>query len=187
MEEPITLFERLALSQVSSHLEPADSDHIGDIERVTALGFAGSLGSMLIRLKGANDPLCYEPAVETLVSRLYWIGKRQKWSTGTGQQRLYRVAREAVRFYMFDQCPTCGGRGKLAHSYTGPAEDDAGQVCPACGGSGKAHRNVQKRAGTIFEPGDIPQRLEAMLDAADAILMRAELQATGISRAKLAR
>ena len=75
----------------------------------------------------------------------------------------------------------------LAHSYSGPQEDEAGQVCGVCGGSGKAARNVQKRAGAIFEAGDIPRVLEAMLDEADAILGRAELSATGICRAKLAR
>ena len=175
------LFESLALAQISGHLSPKET--ICDIDRVTALGFAPRLGSYLIRLKAANDAASYIAAVRMLSSRLYQMGIKNRWGH---MARMQRVAQESVRFYLFDMCKTCEGRGKLAHSYSGPqADDDAGETCPTCSGSAKADRNVRGRAAAIYVPGDIPSRLEKILDAADGIVGRSERIATGISRWKL--
>ncbi len=177
--------ERLSLAQISDDLAPRPDESISDLDRVTALGFAPRLGSLLLRLKNTNDAVCYNPALEMLIGRLMWQGRRQKWSGGRDNWRYKRVATESISFYLRDWCKTCEGRGQLAHSYSGPQDEDAGTICTSCGGSAKAYRDVPKRAGTIFEHGDIPQRLEQMLDAADAILGRALIAASGISRSKL--
>lgn len=177
-----TLTETLALSQISSDLAPSGEDAQHAIERVTALGFAPRLGSLLIRLKGANDAPSYNAALQLLVTHLNQIAKRKNWGH---PNRIERVANEALRFYLLDMCTECDGRGILAHSYSGPAEEDAGNICPGCHGTTKASRDIRKRAGAIFKAGDIPSRLEAILNEADAILGRAERIATGVSRTKL--
>lgn len=181
-----TLFETLALSQLSDSLGPRADDVQTDIDRVTALGFAPTLGSLLIRLKGGNDYKCHAEAVELIASRLFTIGSRPRNQWGH-MDRMRRVASDAVRFYLLDMCNTCEGRGKLAHSYSGPQEEDAGMLCDTCGGTGKAARNVPGRARAIQQPGEIVARLETMLDEADGLIERAARLATGISRAKLAR
>lgn len=182
MTEAPTLQERLALAQISSHLGSAQDERQTPVDRITALGFAPRLGSLLIRLKGANDRQSYIDALDLISTRMFQLAQKHRWGH---MERCRRVSNEALRFYIFDMCTTCGGRGVLAHSYSGPADDDAGAVCPGCGGSAKAHRNVQERAGSIFKLGDIPNRLEKMLNEADAIIGRAERIATGISRWKL--
>lgn len=175
-----TLFERLALAQVSSHLSPRET--VCDIDRITALGFAPKLGSLLIRLKGANDAASYTEAKELIAQRLYTTGQRKGWGH---IERMRRVADESLRFYIFDMCKTCEGRGQLAHSYNGPADEDAGAICPTCSGTAKADRNVRGRAASILVKGEILGRLERILDAADGLLGHAERIATGTSRWKL--
>lgn len=176
------LFERLALSQISSDLEPSIDDRHTAIDRVTALGFAPIMGSLLIRIKGGNDGASYRQAHELMMWRLSIRDTKRNWSN---PNRTSRVVSEALRFYVFDMCKTCEGRGQLAHSYTGPADDEAGAICPSCSGTTKAPRDVSGRARSIFQRGDIPARLEVMLDEADALIGRCERIATGVSRWKL--
>ena len=177
-----TLAEKLALAQISSHLGESASNRQMPIDRVCALGFAPKLGSLLIRLKGANDAPSYNEAKQLIAERLFHIGRRKNWGHFA---RMLRVADASLHFYILDMCKTCEGRGQLAHSYSGPADEDAGNVCPSCGGSAKASRNAKERATAIMKPGEIPARLAEMLDAADGIVERAARIATGISRWKL--
>ena len=175
-----SLVERLALAQISSHLGKGERQM--PIDRVCALGFAPKLGSLLIRLKGANDAPSYGEAKNLIADRLLQIGKRKNWGPYPG---MLRIADAALTFYLFDMCKSCEGRGQMAHSYSGPADEDAGNVCPSCGGSAKASRNDKERIAALLRPGEIPARLSEILDAADGILERAARIATGISRWKL--
>lgn len=182
MDAPRTLEEVLGLSQISSNLR-FRGEAPSAIDRVTALGFAPALGSLLIRLKVGNDHKCYSEAVELVATRLYTIGRRKNWGH---MGRMRRVAAEAIRAHLLDMCRGCGGRGFIPRNYgPGSREDDAGDICRECGGTGKAPRNVQNRARAIFQPGDIPTRLEAMLDEADGVVERTARLAMGVSRAKL--
>ena len=175
------LFESLALAQISGHLSPKET--ICDIDRVTSLGFAPVLGSLLIRLKGGNDAASYIPARQLIADRLYNIGRRKNWGD---IKRMERVADEAIRFWLVGEiCGACGGRGVIPHAYTGEREDDAGTTCGKCSGTGKADRDALGRAVAMHRPGEIPKRLAEILDAADGILGRAARIATGISRWKL--
>ena len=188
MDNRVTLFEILARSQISRNLRDRNDGLHADIDRVTAIGFAPKLSSYLVRLKGGLDHSVYRETVLLISQRLLQLGKRKAWGGhGCSLARAARVARCSIEFYLLGEiCKECGGRGRMPHSYVGPGDDEAGAVCPSCGGSGKASRNVYSRARAILQAGEIPTRLEAMLDAADGIVSRAQISATGVSRAKLA-
>jgi hypothetical protein len=177
-----SLFETLALSQITDNLGERSDGGTCDVDRVTALGFSPRLGSLLIRLKGANDPKCHADALEMIAGRLLVVGRRKNWGP---LGRMRRVAQAALQHYLVDMCPACSGRGVIPKNYAGPQDDDAGDVCMTCHGTGKAERNLNKRAMAILQPGELPRNLEKMLDHADGMLERAQRMATGISRSKL--
>lgn len=181
MDAPRTLEEVLGLSQISSDLRPREQTSA--IDRVTALGFSDALGSLLIRLRVDLDHRCHAQAVDTVAYRLRTIGKNKGWGH---MGRMQRVAAEAIRYHLLDMCRGCGGRGFVPSKYgPGIRESEEGAVCAECGGTGMAPRNVPGRARAIFQPGDIPKRLEDILEAADGIVGRALRRATGISKTKL--
>lgn len=177
-----TLFERLALSQISGDLGTSPDGRHTDLDRITALGFAPTLGSLLIRIKGGNDHRSYHDAVDLISWRLEQVAKRKKWGHPA---RMKRCAVEALSFYILDMCKTCEGRGVLAHSYSGPADQDAGATCSSCGGTAKASRTSPQRATAILRAGETPRLIQEIIDAADGIVERSARLATGISRGKL--
>ena len=179
-----TLFERLALAQIGSHLGSHLDGRIMPVDHVTALGFSPRLGSLLIRLKAGLDHKSYADAQELIAERLYVLGRRKNWGH---MDRMRRVADAALRFYIMGEiCATCDGRGKMPNSYSGrDVNKQAGEICRACNDTGLAPRNTYGRAVAILVRGEVVSRLEPILDAADGILERAARIATGISRWKL--
>jgi hypothetical protein len=74
-------------------------------DRIGALAFADKLGSLLWRLRWANDAAAFEPAVELLAKRCR--GRRAT----DGRRHLVAVCRLALEEWLDDQCRKCGGRG----------------------------------------------------------------------------
>lgn len=98
------------------------------IDRIHALGLSQTLGGLLWRLRWGNDQACYQPTTILLV-RPIWAQPKLRPSGGIGL--CTKVCEAVLHEWLFDACPTCGGRGVTVFTGT----DQVHKSCPACAGT----------------------------------------------------
>lgn len=103
-------------------------------DRIAALGISDALGSLLWRLRWANDHRAFEPAVVELVRRV-----RRK--TRLHAHHVRDVCVIALEEWLDDVCRKCGGRGHIVT----PGTPHARHACPMCAASGtRRHSDVER-------------------------------------------
>lgn len=145
------------------------------LDRVRALAFSDRLGSHLWRLKWAHDAGAYRPAAALLAKRL----RRQH----EPREMVERVAEAALREWLDELCPTCGGRGHAVIEGT----PTAGRTCVPCNGTGlRRYRDADRMRATGLTREQYP-RWEARFARAHSAISAADRRAWGDVAAQLER
>lgn len=163
------VIERYATAAIADDLK--DRGPLSDLHILTAAGLVGvsdTWASSLFRLKYSNDAKEYPSSLEGAESMARTLSFRLKWKTTP--DKIARLAKQTLNYWLADLCPTCLGRGALAIPGTPILED---QPCDQCTGTG---RRKLPQAGNMLE---YAEALLYMLD-------EAERRAGGKMMAKLA-
>jgi hypothetical protein len=105
-----------------------------DVDRVAAMGKTSRLGSLLWRLKFANDPACYKPALYLLAKRL-----------NTSRAILVKLCELAIREWCLPQCDVCQGAREII-------VEDLRIVCKGCEGHGIKRYSDREREAFLGLP-----------------------------------
>jgi hypothetical protein len=105
-----------------------------DVDRIAAMGFTSRLGSLLWRLKYANDHRAYKPAVLVLA-------KKAKSGFPIGM----RLCELALREWCMPQCEVCRGAKEIM-------VEDLRIVCKGCDGIGVRRYTSREREAAAGLP-----------------------------------
>lgn len=107
------------------------------VTRIAAFSRAPRLGTLLWRLKYANDAAAHKPAMLIIASKL------PRHMTQTFRQK---VATAALREWLHDSCRVCNGARELV-------TETLRIACTGCGGHGKHRYSDREREGLLGGPG----------------------------------
>lgn len=135
-----TIYKRHAKAATSSNLK-CDTDH-HDTDVLAAVALSSEFGSLLFRVKFANDPTSYSRMREE------WRWHVKKHAAVMGWPENIRddlVADQSLKYWMNNLCRICGGKGKKKMEFVEILSDDP---CEFCNGTGKAeiqcNRHIKK-------------------------------------------
>lgn len=107
------------------------------LDRIRAFAFSDRLGSLLWRLRYANDHRAFADAVLVLSHRMALPGEARSMRE--------KVAGTAIMEWLDDICRTCQGRGRLVPKNAPVAT----HACTKCNGTGTGHHSDAKRARAL--------------------------------------
>lgn len=125
----VKLAQKYAKATQSSNLK--SDDYHFDTDKLAAVALSGGagFGNLLFRVKFANDATCYVRLAEA------WEGEVSKRSAGWPTHvKPAAVAKAALKYWLNDLCPCCGGKGVRKMEFVDILSDDP---CEVCEGSGK--------------------------------------------------
>lgn len=158
--------QQYARATQSSNLK-SDELHF-DTDKLAAVALSGHLGSMLFRVRYANDAGSYVGLAEAWEWEVKKIAAFDHWPEHI---REATVAKAALKYWLNDLCPSCGGKCLKKHEFVDSLSDDA---CELCEGTGKRPLEVEPR---------IYRYVNEMVGQLDALAIRA----AGVAMKKLAR
>ena len=145
MTDPVSILDRYAQAQHSSHLTPKAKGTKSDLDVLTAAGMTGQrypLGLSLHRLKfGADHAKRAECEAE-----LYKQTRAHMEAQRIRGKAKY-VVQGVLSWWLNDTCQPCAGRGQVEIEGTARL---SGRLCHCCAGSGKREITVQPRAAAKF-------------------------------------
>lgn len=165
----------IATALTSSNLGASDTEERA-IDRILALASADRLGSLLWRLRLANDPGAFKPAVLVLSSRMV----RQ----GEDRAMRERVAAAAILEWLDDLCRNCGGRGRLLPEKGTPVLT---HVCTKCEGTGRHRHTDAARARALGIPLNAAAKWGGRFAKAHALISSADRKTYASVAAQLER
>lgn len=127
----VKLAQKYAKATQSSNLK-SDEFHF-DTDKLAAVALSGEFGALLFRVKYANDHTSYV----RLAEEWEWeVKKRAALSKPPWPVHIKApaVAKAALKYWLNDLCPVCGGKGVKKHEFVDALSDDP---CDICEGSGK--------------------------------------------------
>jgi len=151
----------LATALQSSDLS-SDPNGESALDRILAMAHADRLGSLLWRLRLANDRGSFRPAVLVLTSRM-------QSAKGAMSMRA-KVASVAIMEWLDDVCRHCRGRGYHVIPDT-PVCDHA---CTYCNGSGKQRHSDHARAVGLELDVETTRKWEPHFARAHALIASAD-------------
>lgn len=156
------LAQRYSRATQSSNLK--DDSHHYQTEVLAAVALSSAFGSLLFRVKYANDATSHNALLE-------------KWTVLVEQKSVFRgwpshivpatVAATSLEYWLCDICEHCEGKGYHALAGAPVLSDDP---CKVCKGSGKKPLTCEKRIRDYVE--DMVQTLERMTLHAGSEAMR---------------
>jgi hypothetical protein len=151
--------------------------HETSSDRVKALAHADRLGSLLWRLKDAQDGSAYQPAVNLLAERLCQSRRPEPFSMRQ------RVAEVALREWLDDRCSTCSGRGRVKNL----SSPIATKSCGTCAGTGVRRYSDVERGIALGLPTDNARKWAGRLARASEVIAAAENKTRFVVNAQLER
>jgi hypothetical protein len=156
---------RYARATQSNNLKSDEFHH--DVDSLAAVAMSTELGSMLFRVKFANDATSYVRLAQTWE---WEVKKRAALAQWPIQINDAMVAKASLKHWLNDLCPACTGKGVQKKPFEDALSDDA---CEICEGTGKRPVDCHPR---------IKEYVEQMVFALD----EAAVVAGGQAIAKLA-
>lgn len=151
----------MATALTSSNLG-ADENEERAIDRILALGSGDRLGTLLWRLRLANDHTAFKQAALVLSSRMVRAGEARSMRE--------KVAERAVMEWLDDVCKICLGRGRLVPKNSPVAT----HTCTGCEGTGRARHSDAARARALGIPMPAARKWEARFAKAHALISAAD-------------
>ena len=158
----VKLAQKYSKAIHSSNLKN-DNMHF-DTDALAAVALSSPLGALLFRVKYANDATSYV----RLAQQWEWQVKVHAAKFGWPEHvKDDLVAKAALKFWLNDLCPVCGGKGKQKHEWVETLSD---VDCESCEGTGRrpVDGNVRLRKYVMEMVG----LLESMAIAAGNTAMR---------------
>jgi hypothetical protein len=127
----VKLAQRYAKATQSSNLK--SDDYHFDTDKLAAVALSGGagFGNLLFRVKFANDATSYV----RLAEEWEWeVKKRAALAGWPLHVKEAAVAKAALKYWLNDLCPVCGGKGVRKMEFVDILSDDP---CDTCEGSGK--------------------------------------------------
>ena len=132
------------------------------LDRILAMAHADALGSLLWRLRLANDARSFKPAVFLLMKRM-----RRK---AEPLPMLEKIASAAIMEWLDDLCRTCGGRGNIV-----PKDSPvATHACTVCEGTGRRRHTDFARGRALGLGPDVARKWEARFAMAHSRIAAAD-------------
>ncbi|HQR20061.1 MAG TPA: hypothetical protein PKV98_04300 [Burkholderiaceae bacterium] len=132
------------------------------LDRILAMAHADALGSLLWRLRLANDARSFKPAVFLLMKRM-----RRK---AEPLPMLEKIASCAIMEWLDDLCRTCGGRGNIV-----PKDSPvATHACTVCEGTGRRRHTDFARGRALGLGPDVARKWEARFAMAHSRIAAAD-------------
>jgi hypothetical protein len=133
----VKLAQKYAKATQSSNLK-SDELHF-DTDRLAAVALSGEFGALLFRVKYANDHTSYV----RLAEEWEWeVKKRAALAGWPVHIKEAAVAKAALKYWLNDLCPVCGGKGVKKMEFVDVLSDDP---CDTCEGSGKRPMEAEPR------------------------------------------
>lgn len=132
------------------------------LDRILALAHADALGSLLWRLRLANDARSFKPAVFILSKRMH----RQ----GEARETREKVATCALMEWLDDLCRTCGGRGNIVPKDIPVAT----HVCTVCEGTGRRRHTDFARGRALGLGPEAARKWEGRFAKAHSLISSAD-------------
>lgn len=134
------IIEKYSRATQSSNLRSDEHHH--DVDKLAAVALSSEFGSLLFRVKYANDPTSYVQ----LVKEWEWYVKKRAalagWPMAIDDEA---VAKTSLKYWLNDICPACGGTGHAKEEFQDVLSDEP---CNICEGSGKkpleCNRHIKK-------------------------------------------
>lgn len=154
------IIERYSRATQSSNLRSDEHHH--DTDKLAAVALSSEFGSMLFRVKYANDATSYR----RLGDEWRWYVKKRAALAGWPERiNDAQVADESLAYWLNDLCPVCNGKGFKKMEFVDVLSDDA---CNHCEGSGKKSIEANRH---------IKRYVEEMVTALEGMTIRAGSQA----------
>lgn len=129
----VKLAQKYARATQSSNLK--NDDYHFDTDKLAAVALSGGagFGNLLLRVKYANDVTSYVRLAEAWEWHVKILAATTKpaWPPHV---KADAVAKAALKYWLNDLCPVCGGKGVSKMEFVDVLSDDA---CDHCEGSGK--------------------------------------------------
>lgn len=132
------------------------------LDRILAMSHADRLGTLLWRLRLANDRSAFRPAVLLLSSRM-----ARKHEPRSMREK---VAECAIMEWLDDVCRPCWGRGNIVPKDAPVAT----HVCTTCNGTGRRRHSDAARARALAIGQDAAKKWEARFAKAHAVITAAD-------------
>jgi hypothetical protein len=120
---------RYARATQSNNLKSDEFHH--DVDSLAAVAMSTELGSMLFRVKFANDATSYVKLAQTWE---WEVKKRAALAGWPVHVKDETVAKTSLKHWLNDLCPACTGKGVQKKAFEETLSDDA---CEVCEGGGK--------------------------------------------------
>jgi hypothetical protein len=129
----VKLAQRYARATQSSNLKSDEYHFDTDKLAAVALSNIAGFGSLLLRVKYANDATSYVQLAEAWE---WEVKKRAALARPPWPMHIKEanVAKAALKYWLNDLCPVCGGKGVSKMEFVDVLSDDP---CDHCEGSGK--------------------------------------------------
>lgn len=162
----VKLAQKYAKATQSSNLK-SDEYHF-DTDKLAAVALSGGagFGNLLFRVKYANDATSYVALAEAWEweVRRRAADPKEKWPEHV---KPATVAKSALKYWLNDLCPCCGGKGVRKMEFVDILSDEP---CEVCEGSGK--RPIECDPRIYAYVGPMVLVLEAMTITAGSNAMR---------------
>lgn len=139
--------ERYSHSVGSSNLK--DDEHHTDTSVLAAVALSSPFASLLFRVKYANDASSYKQLRVEWIERVTEKADGSHWPT---RIKPWKVAVEALDYWLHDRCEACEGRGYQKHEHAPMLTDVA---CHVCDGTGtvpfKCAQEIEKYAVGLLD------------------------------------
>lgn len=153
------IVESYSRATQSSNLQDDQFHHT--TEKLAAVALSSTLGSLLFRVKYANDATSYARLLSDWVDIVVLKAAIRNWPTEISPKK---IARLSLEYWFNDLCQTCGGKGYPAIENVPNVLSD--KQCKACDGTGK--RAVTAKHNLIDYVTDMVETLEEMTRHAGA-------------------
>lgn len=144
---------RYARAVQSNNLKSDEFHH--DVDSLAAVAMSTELGSMLFRVKFANDHTSYVKLAQTWEWEVKKRAALAQWPIHIKDET---VAKTSLKHWLNDLCPACTGKGVQKKAFEETLSDDP---CEVCEGTGKRPVECEPRIKEYVE-----QMVYAMDEAA---------------------
>jgi hypothetical protein len=139
----VKLAQKYAKATQSSNLK-SDEFHF-DTDKLAAVALSGEFGALLFRVKYANDHTSYV----RLAEEWEWgVKKRAALAGWPVHVKEAAVAKAALKYWLNDLCPVCGGKGVKKMEFVDVLSDNP---CDVCEGSCKRPLECEPRIKRYVE------------------------------------
>lgn len=148
---------------ISSNLKDDEFHH--QTEKLAAVALSGRLGSMLFRVKYANDHTSYNTLKEAWTEVVTAKSVLRQWPKEVSAKKIARIS---LDYWQNDVCTECGGTGHKPLALVPNVLSD--DPCPACHGTTKKPLQVKHNIRDYV--ADMVETIEEMTRHAAGEAMR---------------